>query len=118
MMGWAYCGKDDRGREIGYAIVAICDQRGCGVVIDRGLGYCCGKMHGGGDGGCGRYFCGEHLGLVGPRGGCQHRFKGVYGTTMCQPIRDEAGSVWCACGYPHNVEWTEEEEKELSGAVV
>ena len=108
-MGWAYCGKDDRGREIGYGIIATCDQRGCDTVIDRGLGYCCGPMHGGEEGGCGRYFCGTHLGVVGERGGCLHRFKGAYGATMCQSMRDDAGSIWCACGYPHHVEWPEEE---------
>ena len=116
-MGWAYCGKDDLGREIGYGIVATCDQPGCNEVIDRGLGCVCGgdrtrdgefaPMHGAADGGCGRYFCGEHLGFVGPRGGCRHHFKGAYGVTMCQPMK--AGDVvYCACGFDHYVEWPEE----------
>ncbi len=106
-MGWAYCGKDDSDREIGYCIMATCDKKGCDNVIDRGLGYVCGTMHGPDDDGCGRYFCGDHLGFVGPRGGCQHRFKEAYGATMCQPMRSGT-KVWCACGFDHFVEWPEE----------
>lgn len=60
-MGWATCGQDDLGRLIGYAYPATCDQPGCHEQIDRGLSYACGDMHGGGDHGCGRYFCGKHL---------------------------------------------------------
>jgi len=60
-MGWAYCGKDDSGREIGYGIEAVCDEPMCGKEIDRGLSYACGSMHGGGDEGCGKYFCAKHL---------------------------------------------------------
>ena len=118
-MGWAYCGKDDWGREIGYAIEATCDKKGCDEVIDRGLGYVCGPMHGGDEGGCGRYFCGDHLSFVGERGGCQHRFKGAYGVTMCQPMKGDNGKVWCACGFNHHVEWPAEElESNLAAASV
>lgn len=60
-MGWAYCGTDDRGREIGYAIRARCDQRWCFKRIDRGLSYACGGMHGDNEFGCGGYFCSKHL---------------------------------------------------------
>jgi hypothetical protein len=60
-MGWAFCGNDDLGREIGYGIEAGCDMKNCGTIIDRGLGYCCGSMHNGDNGdGCGRYFCEKH----------------------------------------------------------
>lgn len=59
-MGWAFCGTDDKGREIGYGVVATCDYPGCTAEIDRGLGYICGSMHGGGDDGCGMYFCAKH----------------------------------------------------------
>lgn len=60
-MGWAFCGQDDLGRRIGYAIEATCDFEGCKARIDRGLGHCCGSMHrGDDDNGCGRYFCEEH----------------------------------------------------------
>jgi hypothetical protein len=109
-MGWAYCGQDDFGREIGYGIVATCDKKGCDRVIDRGLGYVCGPMHGASEGGCGRYFCGEHSGSVGPRGGCPHRFEGAHGATMCQPMRRDDGEVYCACHFNHYVEWPETEE--------
>jgi hypothetical protein len=60
-MGWAYCGEDDLGRPIGYGVEATCDEPGCGSEIHRGLDYVCGGMHGGGDHGCGRYFCSKHL---------------------------------------------------------
>lgn len=72
-MGWAYCGVDEDGRPIGYAVEAVCDHPECEEEIDRGLAYCCGGMHGGeavqGEDGsfvttCGRYFCPEHLGWV------------------------------------------------------
>lgn len=60
-MGWAYCGKDSRGREIGYAIEAVCDHPGCNAKIDRGLSYACGGWHGEYDYFCEKYFCQEHL---------------------------------------------------------
>jgi hypothetical protein len=60
-MGWANCGTDEDGRPIGYGHEAICDQPGCSAKIDRGLSYVCGNMHGGGDLGCGKYFCSGHL---------------------------------------------------------
>lgn len=60
-MGWAHCGLDSDGREIGYAIQAECDKPGCHASIDRGLSYVCGQMHGGDEHCCGRYFCSEHL---------------------------------------------------------
>ena len=63
-MGWGHCGTDDEGRPIGYAVEATCDQEGCGALIDRGLSYVCGSMHGGGNHGCGRYFCTKHLHCV------------------------------------------------------
>ena len=60
-MGWASCGQDRYGREMGYAVLATCDEKGCTERIDRGLAYVCGGMHEGGDFGCGGYFCPEHL---------------------------------------------------------
>lgn len=59
-MGWAHCGEDSTGREIGYAIEATCDHEGCTKKIDRGLSYACGGMHGDPDGSCEGYFCAEH----------------------------------------------------------
>lgn len=102
-MGWAFCGTDFRGREIGYGIVATCDRRGCDTEINRGLGYCCGPMHNGDDGGCGRYYCGDHLGYVGEHGGCPHKGRLAWGATKCQlivmyPRRDsELATYYCAC---------------------
>lgn len=60
-MGWADCGFDDKGRPIGYAHEAVCDFEDCDRKIDRGLSYVCGSMHGGGEFGCGGYFCSAHL---------------------------------------------------------
>lgn len=60
-MGWAGPMPNAQGRMVGYAVVASCDQYGCNTTIDRGLAYCCGGMHDGGDHGCGRYFCGQHI---------------------------------------------------------
>jgi len=60
-MGWGNCGRDDRGRKIGYYFVAKCDQQGCKVKIDRGLSHVCGNMHGGDELGCGQYYCTQHL---------------------------------------------------------
>jgi hypothetical protein len=60
-MGWAYCGQDESGRDIGYGISATCDHEGCDAEIDRGISYVCGNMHGGDGVGCGGYFCEAHL---------------------------------------------------------
>ncbi|HET99716.1 hypothetical protein LCGC14_0274250 [marine sediment metagenome] len=63
-MGWAYCGEDDLGRPIGYCAEACCDFENCYAVIDRGLSYACGGMHGDvgaeGEPACRRYFCEHH----------------------------------------------------------
>lgn len=62
-MGWANCGKDSKGRDIGYAHAAKCDHPGCKTRIDRGLAHACGGMHGAGSGSfeCEGYFCPDHL---------------------------------------------------------
>ena len=60
-MGWANCGEDSRGRPIGYAHAATCDEPGCEAAIDRGLAYKCGPMHGAGSYYCEDYFCEKHL---------------------------------------------------------
>jgi|ERR1019366_8306059 hypothetical protein len=60
-MGWSV-GFDSRwGRDIGYGVPATCDRPKCGEGIDRGLAYVCGGEPYGGEGGCGLYFCGNHL---------------------------------------------------------
>lgn len=91
-MGWAFCGTDYYGREIGYGIEATCDKRGCDELIDRGLGCICGDMHHGPFDmapGCGRYYCEDHRGWPGPRGGCRHKGKQAWGKTKCQLMRRE-----------------------------
>lgn len=59
-MGWAFY-EDYKGRPIGYGVEAVCDEPGCDTKINRGLSYCCGDMPGGGELGCGEYFCSKHL---------------------------------------------------------
>jgi len=64
-MGWADCGKDSKGRSIGYAHDATCDHEGCEEPINRGLGCACGGMHGDcGGQACDGYFCEKHLHFV------------------------------------------------------
>jgi hypothetical protein len=58
-MGWSR--GEVNGREVGYAVKATCDREGCTEKIDRGLAYCCGGEHGGGERGCGDYYCDKHL---------------------------------------------------------
>lgn len=59
-MGWANCGTDTQGRQIGYAHNATCDHPGCSTEIHRGLAYKCGPMHGEGVWYCEGYFCEKH----------------------------------------------------------
>lgn len=106
-MGWAFCGTDDDGREIGYGVTAVCDHPGCTAEIDRGLAYACGGMHGGGDQGCGRYYCSAHLFFAGEpttslcercvdcrAGG--HRWKGhTNPSTPDGPAESVAYCDWC-----------------------
>jgi len=61
-MGWGYCGKNsETGDEMGYSVQGVCSCSGCNKEIDHGLAFVCGGMHEGGDLGCGRYFCYDHL---------------------------------------------------------
>ena len=60
-MGWGNCGTDSRGRPIGYNFDAVCDYLGCYELIDRGLAYACGGMHGQNEHDCEGYFCHTHL---------------------------------------------------------
>lgn len=64
-MGWSDCGVNhDTGAKMGYAHPGICDQEGCEKEIHHGLAYVCGYMHGGGEHGCGEYFCYYHLHIM------------------------------------------------------
>jgi hypothetical protein len=64
-MGWGYCGvNSNTGEEMGYSVTGICSFSGCTKKIDHGLSYVCGGMHEGGEYGCGRYFCSEHLTMI------------------------------------------------------
>lgn len=58
-MGWSVGFVN--GRDVGYAVPAICDFPKCKVNIDRGLSYVCGGLGGEAEFGCGLYFCSKHL---------------------------------------------------------
>lgn len=87
-MGWADCGDDEYGRPIGYAFEGWCDQPGCSTLIDRGLAYCCGDMHDGGEHGCGKYFCYEHLSYMQLCPECQEEYDKEH------PEEDEEKNSW------------------------
>lgn len=78
-MGWANCGTDSKGRQIGYAHEATCDHPGCTEKIDRGLAYACGGMHGSDSYMCEGYFCPEHLTSVDLTG----KVAGMTSATVC-----------------------------------
>ena len=62
-MGWSIGYDEQHQRDIGYGVPAYCDHPGCNAEIDRGLGYICANEEpGGGDEGCGLFFCDEHGG--------------------------------------------------------
>lgn len=58
-MGYAVYERN--GRDCGYGVPSKCDQPGCEADINRGIDYCCGELPGGGEHGCGLYFCYKHL---------------------------------------------------------
>jgi len=104
-MGWGTCGPDEMGRPMGYQWTSICDYPGCDEVIDRGLAFVCGGMHGADDDGCGRYYCDQHLAiqLDGPSPLCPFCAKGEPlppidpGTLIAEIKRLERLYAW-ACG--------------------
>lgn len=66
-MGWSIGYDSNWNRDIGYGVPATCDHPDCNEQIDRGLAHVCGGAPYGGDGGCGLYFCGNHLFALGHR---------------------------------------------------
>jgi len=62
-MGWSLGTDTNRlegDQDIGYGIIAECDEAGCTVEIDRGLYFVCGSNPYGEPHGCGKFFCDEH----------------------------------------------------------
>lgn len=95
--GFGY-GTDGSPRPAGYMVQATCDRRGCDAEINRGLGYLCGEVpHDRWDDepGCGRYYCEDHGGWVGPRGGCAHRGIKAWGRVLSDLVPNPDGSVVC-----------------------
>ena len=70
MGGWGDCGEDSLGRPIGYYFEGTCDHPGCNAVIDRGLAYSCGGMHGQDEFSCEEYFCYKHKVVVELKSDC------------------------------------------------
>lgn len=104
------------GRPCGYMVIATCDRRGCERQIDRGLGYLCGGDSGAEPGrpgidagpGCHRYYCAEHGGFVGPRGGCKHpRSSRAWGRTLSDMVPNPEGDIVCLdpVGHPSVHAW-------------
>lgn len=114
-MGYGYYqGEWPEHPAAGYMVIATCDKRGCDEQIDRGLGYICGdEPHWGlvsDEPGCGRYYCGKHLGWVGPRGGCPHRGKRAWGKTISDLVpnkKGKTGIIFCLdpIGHPGKHAW-------------
>lgn len=68
-MGYACYYVHNHDRHCGYAVPAVCEHPDCNEEIDRGLSYVCGDEPGGGEYGCGLYFCSRHMtGYRKPRG--------------------------------------------------
>ncbi len=67
-MGYAVYFDDVHSRFAGYGVPCQCEHPDCKVKINRGLGCLCGDAPGGGERGCGLYFCGEHLLITARRG--------------------------------------------------
>ena len=64
-MGWGY-GILESAEEVGYGVETVCGDETCSADIDKGMAFVCGGDHGGGEAGCGRYFCYSHLFMGGP----------------------------------------------------
>lgn len=60
-MSWSIGFDEKWNRDVGYGVPSVCDHPSCSAEIDRGLGYICGGDIGGGENGCGLFFCGKHL---------------------------------------------------------
>lgn len=60
-MGWSIGYSKKHDRFIGYGVPSYCEHPECKTLIDRGLDYICGSSIGGGELGCGMFFCHEHL---------------------------------------------------------
>jgi hypothetical protein len=82
-MGWADCGKDRGGRDIGYAFEAVCDAPNCNEKIHRGLSYACGGMHGEDEVSCEKYFCGKHLIIVETKPDGPTAYAGQHTFSVC-----------------------------------
>jgi len=86
-MGWGDCGTDSDGRPIGYIFEATCDHPECSKVINRGLYYACGDMHGSTEDGCELYFCDNHISGYSPQL-CQE----------CMKVYEESNQLCNDCG--------------------
>lgn len=100
-MSWSIGYDDHWKRDIGYGVPAFCDQPGCTEEIDRGLAHVCGGEPYGGETGCGLYFCGKHLFVIGQQcERCRPRRKKPFTPTPDHPVwinhklTDESWQQW------------------------
>lgn len=63
-MGYAVYWESTHNRFAGYGVPSQCEHPDCKVKINRGLGCLCGDEPGGGDTGCGLYFCCKHRNIA------------------------------------------------------
>lgn len=95
-MSWSRCGKDSKGRPIGYAHPATCDHKDCNAVIDRGPSYACGSMHGQDEVSCEGFFCPVH------------RDSMVFGSGWIRCVCEG-----CAEALKASVDWVYDDEEDL-----
>lgn len=67
-MGYGVYWETTHQRFAGYGVPCQCEHPDCKAKIHRGLACVCGDEPGGGEHGCGLYFCGKHLLISGRRG--------------------------------------------------
>lgn len=60
-MGYGVYWEGTHNRFTGYGVPCQCEHPDCKAKIHRGLACVCGNEPGGGEHGCGLYFCGKHL---------------------------------------------------------
>lgn len=105
-MGWAIGYDEQRQRDIGYGVPAICDHPDCGCGIDRGLSFICGGMPSGGEVfGCGLFFCENHRTYCDDSASRQTCERCCAGKPPYPPSADTAEWVQHKLTDPSWVEW-------------
>lgn len=95
---------EHQGRDCGYGVPAECDHPDCRTEIDRGVSYLCGGEPGGGEHGCGLFFCNDHLNFASPLAPllCD---RCITNEAPCQPKPDLPKWVYFKMTDPSWAEW-------------